>query len=1190
MTEKTKKISLFIVSFICCFCVVAGILVGYNAKAQNESQNVKKDYAIVLNDYIIPKIEGITKVLDPNGYKVSYDGGKFMPLCVGEYKIFYGDVYEIVHVLRNNPEATFVYSEEILSGYSTGDAIMLPTANIESVIGKYENYDVTISFNGQEIEKVHSSNVKEGYSFVFERGGKYAITYSSIDSTSLKYTVKDVHNITVLNNATIIMNEIPEELFFGSSINIGAVYGLYDGDTYPAQLKVELPSGDVENVTDIVYVPKHQGTYKFVATSIIEGQEVSISKTVNIIISSGNLFSNAYSISKIEAGVDLPSYSLEKGKSVYIQAQTSASSIYYSKIIDLKEFDKDDSLINFIPYSDSESNTQDEIRVTLIDAHNINNQLTLKWWYKRSISTETYMSVYLNGKEYGAINNEKIEYGEDGDVRTYHGSVSWGCYFDAYNQGVKARMFNLHFDYEENAIYSVLRNYYSASDKLFKIIDMDDPLKIGYTNVWEGFETGEVYLKIEFVSTQPTSGIFVESVAGQKLNQEELPDISNDTCFIISSEYDQMPNGAVNYFYPFPKYIKNMLVDSEVTITLTKGGQVVDATEQGFKPTEAGEYTLTFSAIDNYGKKNEKSFTFTVNQTPNTINVETPSNINVELFTDYVIPEIEVTGGSGNLVIEKRLLLDGEPLESFAGAYFIDTTGSYVIEIKVTDFLGYSVTELVELDVDNDFVSLSLESDILAVRAGQTAELPKFSTYDFINETVPEKTLEIVANGNIIKTFSGDVAYSFNVPEGYANLTLKYYSGKGTEREKVLEKNVKVLPKNIDKISDFIITEGNVEPLSLLDGVVYIVSDNAKIKFPNPVPVGGLSLAYGIDAETMANFENFIVRLKDAYNPELMVEFKFYDFSTNGTAKVEVNDDGKIYIANYSSDSYDNDRGYDSERKAYVGKGYYSYESYFDATLNKLNYASGTEMAAVSSLKDGRVFEGFSSGLVFVEFEVNSVADNTSKLIIKTVSNQNMDYFIESQAEYTDNDTIGPNLLFNKKMVDSRMTINSEFTVSYATAWDFVQSGSSYARVTVKDPKGNQIINKQLTENEKIILNQYGAYTIQYRATDSLGKSTVTSFNVVVYDNEVPTIIVNGTIKSEYAVGTTLTLPNATVSDNCSQNLVVDVYIKTPSANYLLLGCGQTYKFEEKGAYLLVYSAQDDFGNLRRITYDITVK
>ncbi len=1191
MTIKIKRISLLIISLVCCLCMLFGIVAINNANAQNDkSIGVKKDFTIVLNDYTPLKTEGITKILDPNGYKVSHDGGKFMPLCVGEYKIYYGESYEIVQVLRGNPDVSFKYATEILSNYSTGDSFVLPVANIESVIGKYENYNVTITLDGQEIESLHSSDVQKGYSIIFERGGNYQITYSCTDSTSLKYTAKDVHNIVVSNEATLVMKTLPSKLFFGSSIDIGAVYGLYDGKTYPADVSVTLPSGEEETIYDIVYTPKKQGTYVFTASSNIDGQLKTLSQNVEVVISSGNLFSNAYSISEIKSGVDLPSYSVEKGKGVYIQAQTNSSSIYYSKIIDLKDFDKNDSLINFVPYSDGQSNKQDEIKVTLIDVHNINNQLTLKWWYKRSVSSESYMSVYLNGKEYGAINNEEID---DGDIRTYYGAIGWGCYFDAYNQGAKSRMFNLRFDYEENAVYSNLRNRWASEDKLFKIIDMDDADKIGNTNVWDGFTTGEVYLKIEFTSSQPISGVYIQSIAGEKLNKELLPDATNDTCFLINSEYEDLPDGVVNYFYPFPKVVKNILIDSEVSVTLKKGNDVVPSTEEGFTPQSVGEYTLVYSAVDNYGKISKKEFPFSVNQNTTPITIDILLGENIPLFTNYVIPDVTASGGSGNLKVEKKMLLDGKPLESFAGAYLIDTNGVYSVEVKVTDFLGYSVTERFELDIDNDYVSLTLEREILAVRAGQTVELPNFATYDFKEKSTPSKTLEVIANGNVIKTFSGNEQYSYNVPESYSELTLKYYSGKGTSREKILTKDVKVIAKNIDAISDFIIIEGQARALSLKDGMLYMAKDNAKIKFPNPVPVDGLSLVYGIDTRTVDNFNGFTIRLIDAINPDVVVEFRYYDINKNGSSKVEVNGDGKVYIAKYSISSYDSNSSYNAERKSYVGEGYYLYENYYDATLKKLNYTSGNEMASVSKLKDGRTFEGFASGLVFVEFEFNGVTtsqDYNSKILVKTVSNQNMTYTIERNANYVDNDNVGPELLFASKMVNSRTTINSEFVVSSAVAYDFIQMGSSYANVKVKDPSGNTIINEKLAESKKITLNKYGTYTIEYRAVDKLGTATTKTFNVVVYDNEAPSIIVNGTIKNEYNVGSTITLPSSTVADNYSTNLTAKVYIKTPSANYVVLTGKTEYTFGEKGSYLLVYSAEDAFGNLRRITYEITVK
>ena len=1187
MSNKLKKTLLPIlkIALVCCLCAFTVTAFGRSALAQNGATAAANDYALVLNDYTIANTTGLTGITDPNGNKVEHKDGVFMPLCVGEYQIVYSDRRETLRVLRDYPTVSFEYAFGFSDGYSTGDTLYLPEAKIESVIGVYENYSVSVACDGEELRTVHSSALS-GFSLVLDRGGNYTVTYSCTDNTSLNYTAKDEHNFVVLNDATLFMNELPSRVDYGSSVSLGAVYGLYDGVFYPAELTVTLPSGETETVDDIVYTPTSQGRYVFTASSDINGTVKTLSQTVEVVISSSSLFTNTYAVSQMQAAVDLPSYARDEGKGLFVQARNNSAYMYYSKIIDLKTLDKNVPLIEFIPYSDGNSGNQDEIKVTLTDVHNVNVQLTLKWWYRQSVSGESYMSVYLNGKEYGAINNEKTD---DGDIRKFYGSVGWGCFFNAFNQGQKTRPFNLRFDYAENAVYSNLRNRWSSDDKLFKIIDMDDPLKLGYANIWNGFTTGEVYLKVEFTSSQPVSGIYVQSVAGVRFDEELLPDETNDTCFLVESEYAELPDGAVGYYYSFPKIVKNFLFDTEVTTTLKKGGETVSAGQSGFTPTVAGAYTLVYSAIDNYGKLVEKSFGINVRQTPNTINVDIPAAANVEMYTEYEIPDFDVSGGSGNLTVEKSMTLNGKPLASFADAYLIDSDGDYVIEIKVTDFIGYTVSKTYPLNVNRDYVSLVLERELLAVRAGKTVVLPQIQTYDFYNSSTPSKTLEIIANGSVIKTFSGDAEYSFSVPANYGELTLKYYSGKGTAREKTLERTVKVLPADISGISDFVITEGTVSPLSLVDGILYVAQDDATVKFPNPVPADGLSLVFGADADSVGNFGGFTVRLTDALNPAIVAEFRYYDITAGGTSKLEVNGDGRTFSAKYTLNSYANYSYGNAERASYIGKGCYVYECYYDGALNKMNYKDGTEMASVSVLANGHSFEGFPSGLVFVEFGFNDVTD-VGKIMVKTVSNQNMDYFIESESTYKDNDTQGPNILYKDRMVNKRVVYNSEITVSAAEAYDFIQSESSKVRVIVKDPSGKTVIDEYLAESRKIILNQYGTYTITYRATDSLGKGTSNAFNVVVYDDKPPVIILNDAVKNEYAVGSELTIPACTVTDNYSKNLTAKIYMKTPDGDYKTLTAGTAYKFERKGCYVLVYSAQDEFGNIKRVTCEITVK
>ncbi len=1191
MTIKTKKFLTLLLSMLCLCCVLfsVGVTLNRNTQAQTDLDSiVETDYVLVLNDYE-PKIEGLTKILDPNGKEIQIKRGKFTPLCVGQYKIYYGVLYKSLIVLRDNPAVDFNYSSTIASSYGTGDTLKLPTADIESIIGTYENYYVTVTCNGEEIANVHSSQVVSGYDLVFTRGGDYTITYSCTDKTSLKYTAKDVHNVTVSNDKALFMNKLPEQINFGESINIGAVYGLYNGKVYEAEVKVTTPLGKTEDVKDIVYMPQDQGKYTFVATSNIDGQTKTLTQEVNVVISTASLFTNFYSIAGTQSAVELPAYVNQEGKGLFVQASTTSSSLYYSKVIDLRNFDKNTSLIDFVPYADGNSKGQDEIKITLIDAHNTNQQLTVRWWYKSSVSNESYMVVYLNGKEYGALNNEKTA---DGTVvRTFYGAIGWGCYFNAYNQARTSRMFNLRFDYEENAVYSKIRDRWASNDSIDKIIDMDDPIALGYSNIWSGFTTGEVYLKVEFVSAQPTSAIYIASIAGVKLDQELLPDAINETCFMVDSEYEELPDGAVDYFYSFPKIIKNNLLDINVETTLTKGNTVVPCTEKGFTPTEAGDYVLKYSAIDNFGKKVEKIYPFTVNATPNPINIELPSDIDVDMFTTYTIPTINVTGGCGNLDVKTEMWCGDKRLESNTGSYLIDSAEDYKIKIFVTDFIGYPAEKEYTLNVDKDYVSLQLESNIISLRAGKKITLPKAISVDYLNSTTPAITLDVVGNGNVIKTFTGTEAYSFDVPEGYSELTLNYYSAKGTERAKLLSKTVKVLPKDFGKdISNFVMMEGAVSALSLNEGIAYTATDDAIIKFPNPVPASGLELVFSVDKEKVANFDGFTIRLIDSVNPELVVEFNVYDIGVSNTSKIEVNEDGRIFSGKYKTYQYKDDKNYNTERKAYVGKDYYSYESKYDAVLNKLNYADGSEMASAIQLKDGTPFAGFASGLVFVEFEFNGVKENSkATIIIKGVSNQNMTFFTEQN--YKDFDTAGPRLLFEEKMVNSRVVLNTELTISTAKAYDLIQAVSAGVTVTVTAPNKTKVIDNQtLAENRIITLDQFGAYTVVYTTRDSLNKTTREEYTIEVYDDKAPTIVIDGTVNKEYAVGSSIKLPKANVTDNVSVNLVAKVYIKDPNTIYETLTNKTSYKFEQKGIYLLVFSAEDEFGNLSRVTYEIKVK
>lgn len=1182
--NMSKKRKSFILLSACFLALIAAALLSFSPYSADENRTAGDGatvyYSLVLTDFTVPAAEDIVGITDPNGRVSELTDGKLFPTIAGDYILEYGSYKAVLRTLRDYPEATFEYSAAPPEGLKTGDVFVIPSAHIESILGVYNSYNVTVSRGDEVIAEVHSSKLN-GYSLTIPGGGKYTVTYSATDSTALHYTVSDSFEFEAEEVTAVVMNSLPSSVYYGEPINLGAVYGLAEGNTYPAMLTVQLPSGLSESFSDIIYYPSVPGDYIFTASAEIGGNVYTRRQEVSVLVSATSLISNTLAIENVQAGVSLPDYSYESGSALFVQAQGSNSEFTYSEIIDLRDLSAEIPIIEFIPYSDSNTGTSDDIRVTLTDIHDPSKTLSVYWWYRNATSSQSYMSVYVSGSEYGGINNEtgSSTYGQ---VRTNYGTVAWDCYFNAYNRSLRSRMFNISYDCDENAVYSELNG------NLQKVIDLDDPALIGYSRVWDGFTTGEVYLTVEFTRTQQALGVYLVSAGGRLLDFELLENPVNEQCFAVDWE-GELPDGAVGYEYSFPQYTVHADLNVEVDVSVYSGDEKQECAETGFVPKEAGDYTLIYSATDNYGSPVEKRFEFTVAETPTPFSTDLPDEDSAELFSYYTIPNYTVRGGSGEISASVEVLCGGKAVPEVSGAYYIDRAEDYEVRITFTDYIGYTETVSYALKPVKDYVSLIPENDILAVRAGTTVTFPSFETHDYLNDTDPEKTVELISGGVVIKTFTGDGPYEFTVPADLADLTVKYWSGKGTDREKVKEYPLEILPAEFSSIYDFLIfDENSVVPLALREGMMFTADSEFDVTFPNPIPVADLQLGFGVDSDRLG-FEALIVTFTDASDPSFKVTFRFYDFNSNGTVKAETNGDGREYSFEFAKNIFSSRCHSDEDIiEQYAGRTYYYIETMFDAALNKLNDLNGKEITSVSSLENGREFTGFPSGLVYVSIGIEGVTD-TSRIMIGQAANQQLNRTVES-AGFTDSDNAGPAFLFDSQMTGLRAEFGSEITVSSARAFDLIQPESSEVSVTVTAPDGTVLHSGALAESMNITLSQYGVWRIVYTAEDSLGNTASRSFNVTVADREPPDITVNGEIGASFNRGDAITIPAAEVTDNLAGAGDVTIYIKTPDARYYKTVAGANYTFEEAGSYLIVYSAADAEGNVQRITFTVNVK
>ena len=90
---------------------------------------------------------------------------------------------------------------------------------------------------------------------------------------------------------------------------------------------------------------------------------------------------------------------------------------------------------------------------------------------------------------------------------------------------------------------------------------------------------------------------------------------------------------------------------------------------------------------------------------------------------------------------------------------------------------------------------------------------------------------------------------------------------------------------------------------------------------------------------------------------------------------------------------------------------------------------------------------------------------------------------------------------------------------------------------------------------------------IIYKVTDSSGNTTKKEFDVIIKDEEKPTLILNGESTIYMSVGNKYDEPGYVAIDNCDGNITENVVVK---------GNVDTSK---KGTYELNYSVKDEYGN-----------
>jgi hypothetical protein len=251
----------------------------------------------------------------------------------------------------------------------------------------------------------------------------------------------------------------------------------------------------------------------------------------------------------------------------------------------------------------------------------------------------------------------------------------------------------------------------------------------------------------------------------------------------------------------------------------------------------------------------------------------------------------------------------------------------------------------------------------------------------------------------------------------------------------------------------------------------------------------------------------------------------------------------------------------------------------YDMTTHTFTDVFDRKMCVIESYKNGAKFEGFTSGYVYVDVEVNGIYGEASvgmASIVNQVMNNNRQ------------DVANPIISINGYLSGS-FAPGTAITIPTATAYDVLgYVGDVQVQVLFN---GNVVKEATWATEEGVYVlgAQYGEYAIEYTVKDSNGRIATLTRYVVAYDDVKPSLQFNGSIQSTAMVGSKITLPRYSIFDNGNiQNVKVEVYVMSPSGLISDVK-NNTIKLTRAGKHVIYYQVQDENGNVAFYSFEVMV-
>ena len=1057
-------------------------------------------------------------------------------------------------VLEKDPEVEFNLTGSLNDEYGVNSIVEIPAASASSALFRsVHNIVASVSKGGSVI--VGYDRKELPFTFKFDKTGDYEVEYFCVGTDARK-----VYGISVTDSVAFnLASTIKKSASIGDEFVVPMGIFIKNGEVITASAVIYYPDGSSFSNQKIIF--EKGGKYKIEYSATVDG--VNYVKNYEITVSSVSA-TFLSSDGKVEDGAECDLCSAITG--ARLEALDSTTVFKYSDTIDLSDSTKNDILVKI--YSSGNWNTWTSLpTIRLTDVNDPTNVLTIDCrfgWHEYL----NYVYAYAPGQ---------IPKSWDGGKLWTSGWGATACFpgMGIINSevGFKYQCIWISYDAVEKAIYGL------RSGGLIVDFDAD------YQEVaWKGFSSNKVYLSISNISTVTVTEVYGNSLETKKYVDEKTPSLLIDT---LGRAENDLPKAVVNKPYRifacsvYDNWDKNAKITEKVFYNYGEENySELEISNDCFIPKKTGEYTIEYTARDEFGNFFVKKLTINAvnlsNIVPVHLTLASGLSSNGTVGLEYELPQIgTLTGGTGNLISSINVYSPSGLLIVPENYIFIPTeAGDYMIEYNVEDYVGNgepnqaTITRTIHVLIQDEPVLYDTKLPE-AILSGATLYLPNVNAIDFYTDstgnTKPVSTVTATLNGVNIPINNNSVTPV--IEHGVADLIIKYKASnvRGTSEKTYTVKVIHPDSGNGFMKEYFYTVKGTVQKSVSSSGVSLSTGDSgAAVQFINPILASNFQIKMTAPDLSRNNVDKIRITLYDYADMDISIRFEIIknieDQGASSKSYISINGGkpGALFGNFYNPDAT---FGF-VYRQASLGV--------FDLMGSRIGYVDTTE--------DGQPFSGFPSKKVWAKIEYGTVGDSGMQLNVLTLNNQ--------VFSSIDGDYIIPEFTLTRS-IPLLVSLNEKFIIPSVIAQD-VLSATTNTVINVQKIGGNKIISDGTNVDSEVVFTEVGNYRIAYKSTDASGKSFNQTYVIKTIEYEPPILTINGTVVGKVTLNQEINIPTVTATDNSNLDVTIVTFIIAPNYDMRVL-TDSTYIPTMKGKYTIRYFAYDSSSNfqIKEIEFDV---